>query len=116
MLEFQKLTLTRKPKHCQDPAAEAQTPHLKKQTQFDSPSSLPEQQPTPSDDSGSHPESAVTAVEPRLTECDYAKQTQSPRTAAQTPHLKKQSQFADCPNECNPNSNKELQSTAPSPL
>jgi len=131
MLEFQKLTLTRKPKHRENPGTEAQTPHLKKQTQFDSPSSLPEQQPTPSDDMsflrkqesrlpdapGPHPESAVTAVEPRSTECDYAKQTQSPRTAAEAPHLKKQSQFADYPNEYKPKSNKELPqaATAPAP-
>ncbi|MHC4417238.1 MAG: hypothetical protein ACYSU6_01495, partial [Planctomycetota bacterium] len=86
----------------------------------------PEQQPTPSDDMSflrkqesrlpdapsSHPESAVTAVEPCLTEYDYAKQTQSARTAAETPHLKKQSQFAGCPNECKPKSNKELPQAA----
>jgi hypothetical protein len=117
MLEFQKLTLTRKPKHCEDPGTEPQTQHLKKQTQFDSPSSLPEQQPTPSDDSGPRPESAVTADEPRSTECDYA--TRNPqlvtRNPQMTPHLKKQSQFADCPNECKPNSNKELPQPATSP-
>jgi len=91
---------------------------LFKQTQFDSPSSLPEQQPTPSDDMsflrkqesrlsdapGSHPESAVTADEPCSTDHDCAKQTQSPPDSP----LKKQTQFADCPNECKPNSDKEL--------
>ncbi|MHC4150443.1 MAG: hypothetical protein ACYSR5_13305, partial [Planctomycetota bacterium] len=99
MREFQRLTLTPKPKRPEDPRTERQTPELKKQTQFDSPSSLPEQQPTPSDDSGPHPESAVTADKPH------------PQI------LKKQSQFADCPSECKPKSNKELPqaATAPTP-
>jgi hypothetical protein len=115
--------------------------HLKKQSQFDSPSSLPELQPTPSDDSGPHPESAVTAVAPRSTEYDYAKQTQFskrsgdparnrplPSLGAGPPTqnstlktncvlLSKQTQFAGCPNKCTPNSNKELphEATAPTP-
>jgi hypothetical protein len=159
MREFQRLTLTPKSKRPEDPRTERQTHELKKQTQFASPSSLPEQQPTPSDDvsflrkqesrlsdaPGSHPESAVTADQPRSTECDYAKQTQfskrsgdpardrplpsfgagpatrNPqlvtRNPQMTPHLKKQSQFAGCQNECKPNSNKALPqaATAPTP-
>jgi hypothetical protein len=59
MREFQKLTLTRKPKHPQDPPTEVQTPDLKKQTQFDDCSN--ECKPKPDNELPPEPPSPTTA-------------------------------------------------------
>ena len=88
MLEFQKLTLTRKPKRSEDPGTEAQTPHLKKQTQF----------------AQSAPETPHQTGPCR----DLVQDSH------ETPSLKKQTQYAECPNECKPNSEKDLPKETPS--